>query len=725
MSRSRTTTVNRWRPDRPPAPGPAPRRRAPAGRSRSGARVNDGDLVIARALAEARRLDARPRGRARPDEGYGGYGGYGGSTLFRGRRQLVPHLVVAALLAAAGLVQLLGAVSGSPVGESTAVLSTLTAAGFVGVLVVRVRAPRRWRPRLTLAVLAAGAWLVWAGRAGLTWTTVAGLLSAEVALAARWWQAVRLPHPPGPPAAATTSLSDARPARDNIPGLWQAYVGCPEGALAGADLHSPVLDDHRETYTVELVPGKQSLGKALAALDRIQSGLRRPQEEIILEPHPSADSARLRLTVVTRSPIKDAVVFDGPKYFHSGADGWIEAGRYADGEGRVRVSMYAANSARHVVVFGGQGSGKTALLNQMAVSAQSSARTTVWYLDGQDGASSPQLTRYADWAPTGPDRAEDMLTALEGVFAIRGTIMKARRLAGLTPGPDLPGLVVIIDECHLIWQPGSPQIRRWVNLASLARKLGVAFWAATQHPELASFGNVDKLRSLLMQYTTLVLRTTSGVANNILRLNVDPSKLPTLPGYGYLVAGDKAAGVRSAPFRADFLDDQDGVADAWFAAHPGTPLDRASAKAAGPTYQDRAALAQRRQRDLQDELTAWMDDETPAPQTAPAGQPAPVGPERAGGPALAPAPRFPRPIPVPATRTGPPGLSATQTTVWGLLRDGTARVADLAAAADLSPSQAYKVLGELVAAGDVAKTGHGRYQALDTTEDDSGRAAAR
>lgn len=722
MSRNRTT-VSRRRPAKPPALPPVPRRRG-AGRSdRAG--VSDADLVIARALAEARRLDTSARGRPRAAEGYGG------STVFRNRRQLVPHLMVAALLVLAGFVQLLGAASGSPIGESTAVLSLLTVAAIVAVAVVRVRAPRRWRPRLTVAALAAVAWLAWAGRTGLTWGTVAALLGAEVALSARRWQATRLPHPQGPPATPDTARGDARPARDNLPGLWQAYVGCPEGALAGATLHSPILDDHRETYTVELVPGKHSLGKALAALDRVQSGLRRPQEEIILEPHPSGDSAQLKLTVVTKSPIKDAVVFDGPKYFRDGDDGWIEAGRYADGEGRVRVSMYAANSARHVVVFGGQGSGKTALLNQMAVSAQASGHTTVFYVDGQDGASSPQLMQYADWAPTGPGRADEMLSALERIFAVRGKMMQARRLAGLTPSPDLPGLVVIIDECHLIWQAGSPQIRRWVDLASLARKLNVAFWAATQHPELASFGNIDKLRSLLMQYTTLVLRTTSGVANNILRLSVDPSKLPTLPGYGYLVAGDKAAGVRSAPFRADFLDDANGIADAWFAAHPGAALDRASAKAAGPTYDDRTALAERRQRDLEDELTAWMDDDAPAPRPAPAGEsavaglPAAAGPDRGpgghGGLALALVPRFPRPILAPTARSVPAGLSATQATVWGLVAAGTARVTDLAAAAGLSPSQTYKVLGELVEHGDVVKTGHGRYQTLNDHE----RAAAR
>jgi hypothetical protein len=674
-------------------------------RRKVGGALTDADLVFARAIAEVRDAEelARPVGRrTKMREATR-------STAFRNRGQLAPQLIAVLLIAVAALVQLVSSAFSTSIGRSGVVLPIVLIAAVITVLIVRSWVPKRWRARGGIAVLVAATWLVWTLRVELTWTGVGVLALAVVVLSARWWQAIRHPHPAGPPVAVDKPNRDpARPDRENIAGLWNAYIGSRDGALAGASLHSRITDDHRESYTVELVPGKHSLDKALSGLDRIQSGLRRPQEEIILERHPSGDSAQLKLTVVTRSPIKTAVIFDGPKYFHEGSDGWIEPGRYADGEGRVRVSLYAANSARHLVIFGGQGSGKTALLNQMAVSAHASGHTTIFYLDGQDGASSPQLMRYADWAPTGPQRAGVMLDALERIFALRGKLMKARRLAGLNPSAELPGLVVIIDECHLIWQPGSDEIRRWVNLASLARKLGVAFWAATQHPELASFGNVDKLRSLLMQYTTLVLRTTSGVANNILRLEVDPSKLPTLPGYGYLVAGDKADGVRSAPFRADFLDDANGVADTWFEAYPGTPLDKATAKAAGPQYYNRAEIAERQQRELEDDLAAWLgDDETPDLDLVALGNQS----SAEGSLELAAVPTFPAPIPAPSA--GPAGLTATQTAVWVAVGRGTTRAAHISAAVGLSTSQTYKLLGELVDAGHITKTGHGQYRVVD------------
>ncbi|MEQ7007677.1 hypothetical protein ABN028_15995 [Actinopolymorpha sp. B17G11] len=657
----------------------------------------------------------------------------GRSTAFRNRRQLVPHLIAAGLFAVNAVLQLLVWLTQSDTWASSIVFyATMAGLAGVGLVAVFAAVPERWRTRAGVATLASTAWLTWAAQAGIGWVTTAVLMCGYYLLAARWWQYCRPDYPDGPQTATPVPVTkpSTGPDRHDIAGLWQAYIGSKNGPLPGSSLHSRVIDEHRESWTVELVPGQQSLDKALAALDRIQTGLRRAQEEIIIETHQSRDSAQLTLTVITRSPIKDTVSFDGPQYFWDAEreEGWIEPGWYADGEGRVRVGLYAPNSARHLVIFGGQGSGKTALLNSLALSAKASGHTVVWYLDGQDGTSSPQLLRYADWAPTGVDRGEQMLAALERVFAIRGKIMQARRVAGLTPSPELPGLMVVIDECHLIFDHARPDlVRRWVNLASLARKLCVSFVAATQHPELKSFGDSDKLRSLLQQYTTLVLRTTSGVANNILRLQVDPSKLPSLPGYGYLVAGDQARGVRSAPFRADFLDDRNGAADTWFEAHPGVALDKPSAKAAGPVYHDRAAIAEQHHRDLENDLASWLadvdlDDEAFA-ALVPTQRHADSDTGIADGPLeLAPVVAFPTAIVAPGkfghesnrhdgeAPVVPDGLTESQLAAYVAICNGNDRATDVAAAIDLGPSQTYKLLGELVDAGHISKARHGRYQ---------------
>ncbi|MEQ7125331.1 zonular occludens toxin domain-containing protein [Actinopolymorpha sp. B11F2] len=693
------------------------------------------DLMIAHAIAGSRATAARNRStvsegtverlRAEYEAGL--------STAFRNRRQVMPHLHAAGLFVVNAMLQVFVWILHSDAWtRSVGFLGPLAGTVVVAFVVVACKVSARWRARAVVAVLAAGGWLMWAAEAGISWMTTGMLMCGYYLLAARWWKYCRHDYPDGPPASPApkpaTKLSG--PARDDIAGLWQAHVDCKNGALPGSYLHSQVIEEHREAWTVELMPGQQSLDKALANLDRIQTGLHRPQEELILEPHPSRDPAQLLLTVVTKSPIKDAVLFDGPQYFWDAEQeqGWIESGWYADGNGRVRVALYAPNSARHIMVFGGQGSGKTALMNSIAVSAKASGHTVIWYLDGQNGTSSPQLLRYADWAPTGSDAAEQMLEALEQIFAIRGLLMQAWRVSGLSPSPQLPGLVVFIDECHKVFDKTQPgMVKRWVDLASMARKLCVSFVVATQHPELASFGDSDKLRSLLQEYTTLLLRTKSPVASNILRLQVDPSKLPTMPGYGYLIAGEESEGVRSAPFRADFLDDKSGDADAWFERFPGVPLDKPSAKAAGPEYHNRAAIKAERQQELDTKVEALMagtdiDAETLAELFPTQREPGP-GAETGvvDGPLeLAPVVAFPGTIPGPgqpiestdADTSAPNGLTASQVAVYTAVAAGGARAADVASVAGLQLSQTYKLLGELVDAGHIAKAGHGRFLPL-------------
>lgn len=140
------------------------------------------------------------------------------------------------------------------------------------------------------------------------------------------------------------------------------------------------------------------------------------------------------------SPIKETVRVEKPQYFRKGHNSWIEPGWYADGADRVKVPVYAENSARNLLAIGGQGSGKTGLLDSLGLSAMSSGHTVVWYCDGQGlgGKSSPFLSRHADWNLTGPDRTDVLLDSLEGVFAERKEIMEDLEVPGLTRRPSAP-----------------------------------------------------------------------------------------------------------------------------------------------------------------------------------------------------------------------------------------------------------------------------------------------
>lgn len=528
-----------------------------------------------------------------------------GRTVYRLRWHLLPHYVAAVLLGLAGLGWLVDWATRRVYSAQLAMVPAgLLLAGLGTVWVVRGGKLRRWRwhRRVSLATVFAACWLAAVIWAGPSWDAAAVLAAADLVFGAGYWRTIRIYGPTHKP------LPDA--GEEQVPETpiyrrWADNIATDGGVAPKSRLTGREVDDITEKYTVELVRGKQSIKTIEANLDKVYSGLGHGAEEVIVEPHPSRDPARLALTIVHTSPVKETVAFTGPQYYRDGDHSWIEIGPYADGAARVRVPVYAPNSIRNLTIIGGQGSGKSAMLNAAAVSLRASGHTVVFYLDGQDGVSSPQLLRYATWAPTGEDRELVVLEALERIYAVRGKLMKKLGVPGLNPTPELPGIVVIVDEFHVFWRPSSKHLERWERLVRTGRKVGVGFWAATQHPSVESFGN-DKIRSLLQQYTTLVLRTAGAVAQNILRIKVNPGDLPTEPGYGYVIGGTES--VRTAPFRADFLDDKNGDADAMFETYGGCDLDKWSTKAAGHAFIHRAEIAEQQRKDLDDELAAWETD---------------------------------------------------------------------------------------------------------------------
>ncbi|MBE1603757.1 hypothetical protein [Actinopolymorpha pittospori] len=639
-----------------------------------------------------------------------------GRTFYRLRWHLVPHYAAVALLVLAGLGWVTNWATHDDYAGSLALGGgALIVTGLAAVWLVRGGRLRRWRwhRRATLAAAFGAAWLTVALWTGWTWDAMAVLCAAELTFGAGYWRTIRISGPTSKP------LPDAGEEPEPEPPIyrrWADNVACDGGVAPKSRLSGREVDDITERYTVELVRGKQSIRTIEANLDKVYSGLGHGAEEVIVEPHPSRDPARLALTIVHTSPVRDTVVFNGPQYFRPDDHSWIEIGPYADGTSRVRVPVYAPNSIRNLTIIGGQGSGKSALLNAAAVSLKASGHTVVIYLDGQDGVSSPQLLRYATWAPTGEDRELVVLEALERVYAVRGKLMKKLGVPGLNPSGELPGVMVVVDECHVFWRHTSKHLDRWERLIRTGRKVGVGFWAATQHPAVESFGN-DKIRSLLQQYTTLVLRTAGAVAQNILRIKVNPADLPTEPGYGYVIGGTES--VRTAPFRADFLDDKNGDADAMFEAYPGCDLDKWSTKAAGDAFIHRAEIAVRQRQELEDELAEWESDgDVGDDLLASLGSMAQEDAVLIAVPALGPVPTFPPPPTLRVIDGGQaaqetPGAPSAREAVYAALAGGATTPTQVMEATGYGKTQVWRALRSLEDDSKVTNPARGTYRIAD------------
>ncbi|OLT26583.1 hypothetical protein BJF83_20685 [Nocardiopsis sp. CNR-923] len=177
----------------------------------------------------------------------------------------------------------------------------------------------------------------------------------------------------------------------------------------------------------------------------------------------------------------------------------------------------------------------------------------------------------ADWdCSESAAKARQGLEAACAVMKMRQMHNKAAQAKGFTPSSTRPGLVLIIDESHLVLtdyvrNKKDPGFGGMTNaaLAELigrtGRKVGVALICASQDTTLNAFGNSGPLRSSLLRGNGVVMFSTNRISAGILpNFSADPSKLPDDGGYAYSLETTDASGAkhsRAATFRAAYQED--------------------------------------------------------------------------------------------------------------------------------------------------------------------------
>jgi hypothetical protein len=686
---------------------------------------------------EERWAAASMAGRARRD---------GLATAYRLRRQLLPHAAAASVLGAGLAAEAVANTASISAPALSAMVATLTAPVAVWAS-RRVRARRpRWARRTLLAGLGAAGWLTLAPF-GVGTGDVAVLTALEMAVAARWWQTCRI----GYPTADDATTEQAAPAEaaltlpEQIIADWDTNAAVKDGPAPGSRLFDPEPGRYGWAFTLKLSPGKQVFPAILSHLDKIASALDVGVTALVLEQHPDHQAPHwCRLQVITDSPITGDVDFDGPRR-HSiwnakPGYGILEIGPYADGSGEALWQLYTPGSMWSGVVIGAPGIGKSRVIENIVISAISEGDTEFWFIDPNQGASSPALARHADWFTT-DQGAGDVLEALLAILDARGEESGVEGWTGFTPSPARPGLLVVIDESHRVFTPDNAVL--WARVAREGRKLGVALLVVSQYAGLETFGNKEALRSCIMVGNAIAMHVRSKSGKGLMAgLEVDPLKLPNIPGYGFTLATENNP--RTAPFRnrntAPAGDD--AMADRWLAQQPRPGLDTLSATAtlaAGTAYRDRhtssstgRAAAARRVAMLRDghlpdhRLRGTTTQATTAPTSSGDGEYGrvitfPTYDEhlRAAQQATEQTPEqtMARPAEPAAEGTAhataakgrPTHLGSSYQAVWDAVADGATRPAAIAAHVGLSRRQVQDLLKELLAAGYLTQPKYGHY----------------
>jgi hypothetical protein len=389
-------------------------------------------------------------------------------------------------------------------------------------------------------------------------------------LAARWWNVYRLGYPGDDIVQEVKEgieeiVEQFQDELEEVIGVddvldkWKDSVSKPGGVLPGTELFDRKDHPAGAAYRLQIVPGKQTLETVQNVMPLLATALRIPQRNLLVEDRqptqddPDPDPSILRFQVITKSPIREIIPLEGPRWRWDKKNLIVDMGPFADGVGQAPWRLFSENSFWGGFVCGAQGSGKSSLIDAMAISFMDTGLVTLCYIDPQDGGSSPGLFECADWVVgSDPAQQDRMLFGLENLCRFRAMENSVRlKVPGFTPSPQRPAFLVIIDECHMVFNAKNAE--RWGRVARVGRKVGVAILAASQIYGLQTFGGDDALRQSLETANSAILRIGKNQASLIDSTMLDPSKLPQIAGYGVIRATQEYN--RSAPFRGPHADD--------------------------------------------------------------------------------------------------------------------------------------------------------------------------
>lgn len=458
-----------------------------------------------------------------------------------------------------------------------------------------------------------------------------GLTGAAVALAARYWQRIRPDNPDGPPEATPqhTPTPEPEPMPDQVDvageadTIMQRYnerVASPRGVLKSSEIKSPRYGETTIDFDVDLVPGEQDIDTARAAVPKVASALEDyPRERITFVPGKTERNVVLR--VVTNTPSGE---YDGPRIHETDGDVHIELGPYIDGDGVEQFHLMSdqdkdnpqEGSVNSGFVLGSKGSGKSRFLETVAIALRKLG-IEIWYLDPQGGASSDALRKQADWPLMTLHDEENreygnvlkLLDAMNGVVDIRQTEQSASGDIGFKHTRERPAIMVIIDECHQVFNAVNPRTNakfgdEFGDLDRVMRKLGMGILAGSQTYVLPTFGGCGSLRDGLVAGNLHLMRMKDPSQAGLLPSNSPrPEKLPDGGGFGFNPEGRRPQDM----WRTRNIRNQ----ESWMAAYPSSTLDRRATKAAGQAYLERFQAAKKHTAEMQARLDAFDTQDKP------------------------------------------------------------------------------------------------------------------
>jgi S-DNA-T family DNA segregation ATPase FtsK/SpoIIIE len=250
--------------------------------------------------------------------------------------------------------------------------------------------------------------------------------------------------------------------------------------LPGSQIMSALVDVWGWRARLRLARG-QTISDVITKIPAIESGLGTFRGAVRVYPTPDDLANRCELRVLDIDPHADAIPWPGPST--NTITEPIDLGPFEDAA-PCRVLFLR----RHVLFGGATGAGKSSGLNVLMGNLAACGDVVIWAIDLKKGMELGPWTPCIDRLATTPDEARRLLADAVNVLEARAALLAEQGQRVWEPTPDMPALVIVIDEYAELADDAPNAIRHADSIARRGRAVAVNLVAATQRPTQKAMG---------------------------------------------------------------------------------------------------------------------------------------------------------------------------------------------------------------------------------------------
>ncbi len=250
--------------------------------------------------------------------------------------------------------------------------------------------------------------------------------------------------------------------------------------LIGSEVMSATVDVWGWRARFRLARG-QTITDVTARIPAIESGLGTFRGAVRVYPTPDDLANRFELRVLDTDPHADAIPWPGPSVRSITEP--IELGPFEDAA-PCRVLFLR----RHALFAGTTGSGKSGGLNVLMANLTACQDVIIWAIDLKKGMELGPWQECIDRLATTPEQAAALLRNAVAILQARAEYLAEHGRRTWEPSPEMPALVIIIDEYAELAEQAPDAMDDTDSIARLGRALAVTLVAATQRPTQKAMG---------------------------------------------------------------------------------------------------------------------------------------------------------------------------------------------------------------------------------------------